>query len=80
MVQKLINISANQDINLKNLASNLGLSEDELIANILSKFLQENIVLNDPLEDFLAEAEIISQIHKLPKDYNFNRQEIYDSN
>ncbi|WP_308253281.1 hypothetical protein [Geminocystis sp. GBBB08] len=40
MIQKLINISENQDINLKTLASNLGLSEDELIANILNKFLQ----------------------------------------
>jgi len=58
---------------------NLGISEEKLIQNILTQFLNENININNPLEDFFKEAETISHNHQLPEGYKFDRQEIYEN-
>ena len=44
---------------------------------LVSDNSQEQVLTNDPLDDFLEEANKIAQNHQLPSEYHFNRQEIY---
>ncbi|MBC6418864.1 MAG: hypothetical protein GDA44_08795 [Prochloron sp. SP5CPC1] len=79
MIQKIIEITESQEQELKSLASNRGLSEEELLSQVLTQLLAaKSHEQNVALEQFIARAREISARHSLPEGYRFNRQELYD--
>lgn len=82
MVRKQLYITEVQDRALKERAGHEGVSEAELVRRALNHLLEEKTTLphsrqQKAIDDFLREADELSQHHRLPEDYHFNRDELY---
>lgn len=81
MIRKQLYITEGQDELLKEQARELGLSEAELARRALSEFLSGRSP-KDPdrpkaLETLLKRTRSLSEKHRLPSGYRFDREDLY---
>lgn len=81
MVRKQLYITEGQDEALKDRARELGISEAELARRALSAFLSEEASAGarrpEALARLLSRTRTLSETHRLPSGYDFNRKELY---
>ena len=79
MLEKLISLSETEDQILQKISDNLGISEENLIRQVLTDFLARQ---SDDLEfeEFMNHTIELSKKHQFTEDYHFNRQELYEEN
>jgi len=79
MLEKLISLSETEDQILQKISDNLGISEENLIRQVLTDFLAKQA---DDLEfkEFMNDTIELSKKHRFTEDYHFNRQELYEEN
>jgi ribosomal protein S3AE len=79
MLEKLILLSETEDQILQKISDNLGISEENLIRQVLTDFLARQA---DDLEfeEFMNDTIELSKKHQFTEDYHFNRQELYEEN
>jgi len=81
MIRKQLYITEGQDEVLKDQARRLGISEAELARRALSEFLSEQAPKAsrrpEALETLIDRARSLSEGHRLPSDYRFDREDLY---
>ena len=86
MVRKQLYISEEHERALKARARELGVSEAELVRRMLDGLLLEGeggrglarSGAAEALEGFLQEADRLSEAHRFPEGYRFDRDELYE--
>jgi hypothetical protein len=83
MIRKQLYITEGQDEALKDRARELGISEAELARRALSKFLAEGSLVAskrpEALETLLERTRSLSENHRLPSGYQFDRENLYSN-
>ena len=81
MIRKQLYITEGQDEVLKDQARKLGISEAELARRALSAFLFERTPTAsrrpEALETLLKRTRSLSEKHRLPSGYQFDREDLY---
>lgn len=81
MIRKQLYITEAQEEALKSRARSLGISEAELARRALDAFLAESSSASSQrrpaLERLLKRTRTLARDHRLPADYEFNREELY---
>jgi len=81
MIRKQLYITEGQDEMLKDRARKLGISEAELARRALNEYLSEGSPMNsgrpEALETLLERTRSLSEKHRLPADYQFDREDLY---
>lgn len=81
MIRKQLYITEGQDEILKDRARKLGISEAELARRALSEYLSEGAPMSsgrpEALETLLERTRSLSEKHRLPADYQFDREDLY---
>jgi hypothetical protein len=81
MIRKQLYITEGQDEVLKDQARKLGISEAELARRALSAFLSERSPTAtrrpEALETLLERTRSLSEKHRLPSGYRFDREDLY---
>lgn len=81
MIRKQLYITEGQDKAVKDQARRLGISEAELARRALNAFLDEHsptaIRHSEALETLLQRTRSLSKKHRLPSDYQFDRDDLY---
>lgn len=81
MVRKQLYITEGQDEVLKDRARKLGISEAELARRALSAYLSEGAPAAsrrpEALETLLERTRSLSEKHRLPSGYHFDREDLY---
>lgn len=81
MIRKQLYITEGQDEVLKQQARKLGVSEAELARRALSEFLSERspkvTARPEALKALLKRTRSLSEKHRLPSSYRFDREELY---
>lgn len=81
MIRKQLYITEGQDEVLKDQARELGISEAELARRALSEFLSERspkaTTRPEALETLLDRTQSLSEKHRLPSGYRFDREDLY---
>jgi hypothetical protein len=81
MIRKQLYITEGQDEVLKEQAQKLGISEAELARRALSEFLSERspkaTARPEALEALLNRTRSLSEKHRLPSGYQFDREDLY---
>lgn len=82
MIRKQLYITEAQDEALKRRARALGASEAELVRRALDDFLSEASYVERPrrrevLDRLMNHTRQLSEGHRLPSDYQFDRSELY---
>jgi hypothetical protein len=86
MIRKQLYISDEHERALKTRASELGVSEAELVRRLLDGLLLgegggsglAKAGAAEALEDFLREADRLAESHRFPEGYQFDREELYE--
>ena len=86
MVRKQLYISDEHERALKARARELGVSEAELVRRLLDGLLLgeegrgglAKAGAAEALEDFLEEADRLTESHRFPEGYRFDREELYE--
>ena len=80
MIRKQLYITEGQDEMLKDRARKLGISEAELARRALSEYLFEGAPMSsgrpEALETLLERTRSLSEKHRLPADYQFDREDL----
>ena len=81
MIRKQLYITEGQDEMIKDRARKLGISEAELARRALSEFLSERSPTAtrrpEALETLLERTRSLSEKHRLPSGYQFDREDLY---
>ena len=81
MIRKQLYITEGQDEVLKDQARKLGISEAELARRALSEFLSDRSSKAtrrpEALESLLERTRSLSEKHRLPSGYRFDREDLY---
>ena len=81
MIRKQLYITEGQDEVLKEQARKLGVSEAELARRALSEFLSKGapkaIARPEALKTLLKRTRSLSEKHRLPFSYQFDREDLY---
>jgi len=81
MIRKQLYITEAQEKALKERASALGISEAELARQALDTFLEEGASAESQrlsaLDQLLERTRTLAARHRVPADYEFNRNELY---
>jgi hypothetical protein len=81
VIRKQLYITEGQDEVLKDQARKLGISEAELARRALSEFLSDRspkaTTRPEALESLLERTRSLSEKHRLPSGYRFDREDLY---